>query len=313
MSTIVNRMTTDAQPTLIIIAGPTATGKTSIAIQLAKSFSTEIISSDSRQFYQELKIGTARPSDRELSEVPHHFIGHLSIHDNYNVSLFETDAILKLEQLFLTRRIAIMAGGSGLYINAVCHGIDDLPDPDNMLREDLKVLLNKYGIAALQQKVKELDPEYYKTVDLSNPKRLLRAIEVCMTTGKPFSSLRRNEQKNRNFRIVSIGLTRDRDELFNRINTRVEKMITEGLLDEVKSVYPFKGLNALNTVGYKELFDYLDGLTSFDKAIEKIKTNSRRYAKRQLTWFNKDKEITWFHPEDVDGIYNFIGKEIRET
>jgi tRNA dimethylallyltransferase len=302
----VNQMTTDPQHTLIVITGPTAVGKTSVAISLAKSLSTEIISADSRQFYKELKIGTARPTDEELAEVPHHFIGNISIHENYNVSLFETEALALLDNLFKTRKTVIIAGGSGLYINAVCHGIDDLPDPDSTLREELKASFAKHGIEFLREKVMDLDPDYYKTVDLSNPKRLLRAIEVCITTGKPYSSLRKNEHKPRNFRILKLGLNKERNELYADINRRVDKMVDEGLVEEARSLYPFRHRNALNTVGYKELFSYFDGLIPFEMAVENIKTNSRRYGKRQLTWFTKDKEITWYHPDDVSGIAKFV-------
>jgi len=299
-------MTIDSKPLLIVITGPTAIGKTSLSIKVATAFSTEIISADSRQFYKEMRIGTATPAAAELKAVPHHFIGHISIHDAYNVSHFEEDALKKLDQLFTGRDYIILTGGSGLYINAVCHGIDDLPDPDNGLRTKLKELYHAEGITALQDKVKEIDPEYYIEVDQSNPKRLLRAIEVCLTTGVTYSSLRKNKPKPRNFKVLKIGLTRNREELYRRINHRVDKMMDEGLLSEAKSLYSYRHLNALNTVGYKEVFDYLDAKITLDEAVEKIKTNSRRYAKRQLTWFRKDPEITWFHPDDLDDIINFI-------
>ncbi len=299
-------MTIDSRSLLIVITGPTAIGKTSLAIKVATAFSTEIISADSRQFYKEMRIGTATPAAAELKAVPHHFIGHISIHDTYNVSHFEEDALKKLDQLFTTRNQIILTGGSGLYINAVCHGIDDLPDPDNGLRNKLKELFDAHGIKALQDKVKEMDPEYYAEVDQSNPKRLLRAIEVCLTTGVTYSSLRKNKPKPRNFKVLKIGLTRDREELYRRIDHRVDKMMDEGFLSEAKALYTYRHLNALNTVGYKELFDHLDAKITLDEAVEKIKTNSRRYAKRQLTWFRKDPEINWFQADDLNGIMNII-------
>lgn len=299
-------MTIDSKPLLIVITGPTAIGKTSLAIKVASALSTEIISADSRQFYKEMRIGTGTPAVAELKAVPHHFIGHISIHDAYNVSHFEEDALKKLDQLFTSRDYIILTGGSGLYINAVCHGIDDLPDPDNGLRNKLKELFYAHGIKALQDKVKEIDPAYYAEVDQSNPKRLLRAIEVCLTTGVTYSSLRKNKPKTRNFKVLKIGLTRDREELYRRINHRVDKMMDEGFLSEAKALYTYRHLNALNTVGYKELFDHLDAKITIDEAVEKIKTNSRRYAKRQLTWFRKDPEITWFHADDLPGIMNAI-------
>ena len=302
-------MTIDSQPLLIVITGPTAAGKTSLAIEVASDFFTEIISADSRQFYKEMRIGTGAPTAAELKTVPHHFIGHISIHDVYNVSRFEEDALKKLDQLFTIRNPIILTGGSGLYINAVCHGIDDLPDPDNGLRSMLKDLYHTQGIKALQDKVKEIDPEYYADVDQSNPKRLFRAIEVCLTTGVTYSSLRKNKPKPRNFRVIKIGLNRDRQELYRRINHRVDKMMDEGFLSEAKALYCYRHLNALNTVGYKELFDHLDAKITLDEAVEKIKTNSRRYAKRQLTWFRKDPEITWFHADDLPGIMNAINEK----
>jgi tRNA dimethylallyltransferase len=306
----VTPMTIDA-PLLIVITGPTAVGKTSLSIQIAKHFSTEIISADSRQFYKELKIGTAVPSDEELNAVKHHFIGHLSIHDYYNVSRFESDALDLLGKLFSNHKTVVMTGGSGLYINGVCHGIDALPDPDDSLRRSLAALYTSGGIGVLREKLKELDPEYYRQVDLANPKRLLRALEVCMTAGVPYSSLRRNQPGKRSFHVLKAGLSLDREELFARINDRVDRMIASGLVEEARSMLPFRHLNALNTVGYKELFDHFDGKMSLDQAIKDIKTNSRRYAKRQLTWLRKDPAMTWFHPGDPERILNFIENFIQ--
>ena len=301
-------MNSDSPAILIVITGPTAVGKTSVSIELARTLSVEILSCDSRQFYKEMKIGTGRPSLNQLQLIPHHFIAHLSIHDNYNVSRFESDALQKLDQLFKTSPFALLVGGSGLYINAVCHGIDDLPDPDRALRDQLNNLYHTEGIKALQDKLWELDPIYFKHVDQSNPKRLLRAIEVCLTTGLMYSSLRKNEPKPRKFRILKIGLQRDREDLNNRINSRVDQMMEEGLLAEVKELIPFRHLNALNTVGYKELFDYFDGKYTLEQAVEKIKTHTRRFAKRQMTWFRKDQEIQWFHPDDLHKILQLIKK-----
>ncbi|MBE0663662.1 MAG: tRNA (adenosine(37)-N6)-dimethylallyltransferase MiaA [Bacteroidales bacterium] len=296
-------------PLLIVLAGPTAVGKTGVALQLAQEFGTEIISSDSRQFYREMKIGTAIPSPEELSVVTHHFIGHLSIHDRYDVSRFETEALARLEQLFLEHKLVIMTGGSGLYINAVCKGFDELPDRDRGLRKKLQALFDNEGIAALQDKLKKLDPLYFEKVDKNNPNRLLRAIEVCEATGKPYSQLRKGQVKERPFRILKIALNRDREELFERIAARTNQMMAEGLLDEVKSLLPYRHENALNTVGYKELFEHLDGNISLEEAITNIKTNTRRYAKRQLTWFKKDHEYHWFHPERIAEIATLIATE----
>jgi len=306
-------MTTDPSRWLIVVTGPTAVGKTSVSIEIAKHFSTEIISADSRQFFKEISIGTARPSVEELRTVHHHFIGHLSIADRYNVSGFEMDALKLLELLFQHHRVIVMTGGSGLYINAVCHGIDELPDPDPALRELLRELLKTQGIIPLQEKLCELDPVYYKQVDQDNPIRLIRAIEVSVMTGLPYSSFRKNKPKPRSFKTVKIGLTRDRPELFERINSRVDQMMMNGLLEEARNVYPFRHVNALNTVGYKELFAFFDGLMTLEEAIEKIRTNTRRFARRQLTWFDKDKDIRWFHPDEYQKIINYINSAINVT
>jgi tRNA dimethylallyltransferase len=301
-----NPMITDPKSTLLVVTGPTAVGKTSLTLNLAQFLKTEIISADSRQFYREMRIGTARPGEDELHLVHHHFVGHISIHDRYNVSRFESDAMNLLGKLFRDHQIVIMTGGSGLYINAICYGIDDLPDPDDTLRDELKTKYAQEGIESLRTKLRLLDPVYYGEVDIANPKRLLRALEVCISTGRPFSELRKNEHKPRDFDIIRIGLTRDKEELYRRINDRVGRMMEEGLLEEVGKLLPFQHLNALNTVGYKELFPYFDGLISLESAIENIKIHSRRYAKRQMTWFRKDKSIRWFHPDQVAEILNFV-------
>ncbi len=296
--------------TLIVIVGPTAVGKTAMAIEIARYFQTEILSADSRQFYKELHIGVASPTDDELKLAKHHFIGNLSISDNYNVSMYETEALLCLDQIFRNKNTAVLVGGSGLYINAVCKGIDELPDPEESLREEIKENFEKQGIEYLRNQLKILDPEYYNQVDLANPKRLMRAIEVCLTTGKTYSSLRVNQQKPRNFNIIKIGLNLTREILYVRINKRVDNMLEEGLLAEAESFFSYRQLNALNTVGYKELYEYMDAKVSLEFAIEKIKINSRRYAKRQLTWFNRDEEINWFEATEKNKIIDFIEASI---
>jgi tRNA dimethylallyltransferase len=291
---------------LIVITGPTAVGKTQLAVDLAIKLQTEIISADSRQFFRELKIGTAVPSDQALSCVKHHFIGNLSIHDHFNVSDFEVQALSVIENLFVTNKYAIVAGGSGMYIDALCSGIDDFPDTDPMLRISLEKAYNEYGISYLRNQLKLLDPEYYRQVDAANHKRLLRALEVCMTTGKTYSSLRLNTIRKRPFHIIKIGLNLPRNELFERIGKRVDQMMAEGLEAEARMLYPQRSLNALNTVGYKELFNYFDGDDTLERAVENIKTNTRRYAKRQLTWLARDKSIQWFAPEQFTEIESFI-------
>lgn len=292
--------------TLIVVTGPTAIGKTELAIEVAKHFDTEIISADSRQFYKEMSIGTAKPKEAELQAAPHHFVGHLSVNDYYNVSRFEQDVLQLLDKLFKKHDYVVITGGSGLYIDAVCHGIDKLPDADEKLRAKLNRIHMEQGIEPLRQKLKELDPDYFSEVDLNNPKRLMRAIEVCMLTGKKYSELRKKESPERDFEIIKIGLNTEREKLFDRINRRVDKMIEVGLINEVKSLEKYRHLNALNTVGYKEIFAFLDGIYSREEAIEKIKTNTRRYAKRQLTWFKRDEEISWFEPEEGRRIIDFI-------
>jgi len=304
-------MNTNKPKTLIVILGPTAVGKTAMAINIARQFDTEIISADSRQFYRELNIGVASPSPEELSAAKHHFIGNLSIHDDYNVSKYETEALQCLEEIFRKKNTAVLVGGSGLYIDAVCKGIDELPDPEASLREEIKHLFQQEGIDALRSQLRILDPVYYNIVDLANPKRLMRAIEVCLTSGKTYSSLRINHQTQRPFHIIKIGLTREREVLYNTINLRVDIMMEMGLLDEVKKLLPFKDLNALNTVGYKELFAYLDDEYSLTSAIEKIKVNSRRYAKRQMTWFRRNEEIRWFDANKEMEIIDFLKNSLQ--
>ena len=291
---------------LIVILGPTGVGKTKVAVEVAKKLNTEIISCDSRQIYKELKIGTAVPSEKELAEIKHHFIQTKSIHDYYNASMFEFEVLELLDKLFIKCDHVLMAGGSGLYINTVCDGIDDLPAVDPDLRKELIEKYDNEGIEGLRKQLKLLDPEYYAIVDLKNHKRILKAIEVSLATGKPYSSFLKHRKKERPFSILKIGLSIEREELYSRINKRVDKMVEEGLLDEAKKYHKDKHLNSLNTVGYKELFDYLDNNTTLDKAIELIKRNSRNYARKQLTWFRKDKDIKWFNPEDIGQIIVFI-------
>jgi tRNA dimethylallyltransferase len=278
---------------LIILLGPTGVGKTELSLQMAEELKTEIISCDSRQMYREMKIGTAAPTEKELKRVPHHFIGHLSIHDYYSCGRFEIDALAKCNELFQKHDTVIMTGGSMLYIDAVCKGIDDIPNIDEELRQSLLERYQNEGIENIRQELKILDPDYYKIVDLQNHKRIIHALEVCIQSGKTYSSFRSETKKERPFIIEKIGLNRPREILYNRINERVDIMMENGLLEEARNLYPFKGLNALNTVGYKELFNYFDGTWTLDFAIQMIKQNSRRYAKKQLTWFNRDPEIAW--------------------
>ncbi len=278
---------------LIVIAGPTAVGKTSYAIKLAQRYDTEILSADSRQFYRELQIGTAAPTEEELAAAPHHFIGNLSIHDYYNVSMYEQEAMQLIDDLFQKHDKLIVVGGSGLYIDALCYGIDELPDADERLRSEIKRRYAEEGIEYLQKEVERLDPEFYKVVDQNNHKRLQRALEVCLATGKTYSSQRTNKKKSRPFAIRKLVLNMERELLYERINRRVDLMMEAGLLDEVKSHLPFRELNALKTVGYTELFRYLDGAISLEQAVTDIKTNSRRYSKRQVTWFKRYDDFEW--------------------
>jgi len=295
---------------LIVILGPTGIGKTALSIEVAKYLGAEIISCDSRQIYKELRIGTAVPEPHELSAVKHHFIGNKSIFDYYNASLFEEEVIELLEKLHAERDFVVMVGGSGMYIDAVVQGIDYLPTIDQELRADLLEKYREFGIEYLRRELKILDPEYYKIVDLKNPKRILKGLEVSLQTGKPYSSFRINERKPRNFTTVQIGLEMDREILYNRINQRVDKMMQEGLLAEAKQFYEHKALNSLNTVGYKEIFDYLSGEYSLEKAVELIKRNSRHYAKRQLSWFKRDESINWFEPSKKSEILTFLSNLI---
>lgn len=296
--------------TLIVIVGPTAIGKSAIAIKIASHFKTEIISADSRQFYKELNAGTAKPAPEELRQVKHHFINSLSIHDAYDVGQFEMDAIKCLGKIFNDHEIAVAVGGSGLFIDALCHGLDQLPESDPDLRNELKKLFHGEGIEALQGKLSELDPEYYHVVDRSNPHRLIRAIEVCLLTGMKYSDLRKKTKKKRDFTILKIGLDDDRLKVYRKINERVDAMIKNGLAEEAKIFHAWHHLNALQTVGYKEFFEYFEKRSSLEETVELIKRNTRRYAKRQLTWFRKDPEIKWFRPEEKNEIIEFLDSQI---
>lgn len=295
---------------LIVIAGPTGIGKTKISVQIAQKLGTEIISADSRQIYKELSIGTAVPSEEELKAVKHHFIQTKSIYEYYNASMFEFEVIDLLKERFRYFDTMIMTGGSGMYINAVCEGIDELPTIDPELRKSLLNRLQNEGIESLRFELKQLDPEYYEKTDLKNPKRILKALEVCLMTGKTYSSMLTKTKKKRDFNIIKIALHRDRQELYRIIEKRVDNMIEQGLLEEAKQFYDSRHLNALNTVGYKELFGYFSGEYSLDYAISLIKRNTRRYAKRQLSWFKRDKDIRWFQPDEVQKISQYIENQI---
>ena len=292
---------------LITVVGATAIGKTCLSIELAKHFQTEIISSDSRQFYKEMSIGTAVPSEDELRQVKHHFIQNRSIFENYNVGDFERDTITKLNKLFKKHQIVIMVGGSGLYVNAVLNGLDNFPDINPEIRNQLKLDLKEKGISFLQERLNELDPISYQKIDIENKQRLIRALEICIGTNKPFSSFLRKKESKRNFIPIKIGITANREIIYDKINQRVDIMIENGLIAEAKKLYPYKELNALQTVGYRELFTYFDNKITLDFAISEIKKNTRRFAKRQNTWFKKDKEIKWFdYQYEIKSVINFI-------
>ena len=285
-----------SNPTLIVIAGPTASGKTATAIEVAKALNTVIINADSRQFYKEMSIGTAVPTPKELQEVKHYFVQHISILDNYDVAAYEKDVMILLRKLFMEHDQVVLTGGSGLFIDAVCKGIDAMPDIDKAVRQKVEQLFREGGLTALQQEVQRLDPEYWTIVDRKNPRRLQRALEVCFQTGKTFTSFRTSTSAKRDFDIVKYALLWDKQQLYNRINLRVEQMLSQGLVEEARRLYPYRKYNALNTVGYKELFEYFDGKTNLMEAIEQIKLNTRHYAKRQMTWLRRDQEYNWINP-----------------
>lgn len=298
-------------PTLIVLIGPTGVGKTELSLKIAEHCHTEIISSDSRQLYADLKIGTAAPTPEQLKRVPHHFVGTLQLTDYYSAARYEEEVMEKLKELFQTHSSVVMTGGSMMYIDAVCKGIDDIPTIDSDTRELMLKRYEKEGLEALCAELKLLDPEYYAQVDVKNPKRVIHALEICYMTGKTYTSFRTRSQKKRPFNILKIGLRREREELYERINRRVDLMMEEGLLEEAKRVYPYRSLNSLNTVGYKELFKFLDGEWELPFAIEKVKQNSRIYSRKQMTWFKRDADITWFHPDQETEIMTFINNHLH--
>ena len=299
------------KPTLIVLIGPTGVGKTELSLAIAEKYHSAIISSDSRQLYSDLKIGTAAPTPEQLERVKHYFVGTLRLTDYYSAAQFEAEALGKLEELFKQNPVEVMTGGSMMYVDAVCKGIDDIPTVDKETRD---LLLRRYETEGLEQlcaELKLLDPEYYKIVDRKNHKRVIHALEICYMTGKTYTSFRTRSKKERPFHILRIGLFRDREELYNRINRRVDMMMEQGLLEEARAVYPYRQLNSLNTVGYKELFNYFDGTWTLPFAIEKIKQNSRIYSRKQMTWFKRDPDITWFHPDEPDMVFAFLDQKLQ--
>lgn len=300
------------KPTLIVLIGPTGIGKTDLSLEIAEKYHTSIISSDSRQLYSDLKIGTAAPTPEQLARVPHYFVGILKLTDYYSAARYEEEVMKKLEELFPANPVIVLTGGSMMYVDAVCKGIDDIPTVDEETRRYMMERYNLEGLEALCAELKLRDPEYYNIVDLKNPKRVIHALEICYMTGKTYTSFRTQTQKERPFHIIKIGLKRDREELYERINRRVDIMLEEGLLEEARKVYPYRELNALNTVGYKELFNYFDGTWDLPFAVEKIKQNSRIYSRKQVTWFKRDADITWFHPDQKQEILQYIDGQIEK-
>lgn len=296
---------------LIVIVGPTGVGKTELCLQIAEHLNIPIVNADSRQIFSEIPIGTAAPTPEQQQRVKHYFVGNHRLDDYYSASLFEEDVMqLLTDNLFNTSDVALMSGGSMMYIDAVCNGIDDIPTIDDNTREWMKQRLETEGLPRLVEELKLLDPEHWKIVDRNNPRRVVHALEICHMTGKTYTSFRQNAKKQRPFDIIKIGLNRDREELYNRINARVLQMFDEGLVDEALAVYDKRGLNSLNTVGYKETFEYLDGLITIDQCIFNIQSNSRRYCRKQQTWFKRDKNIMWFHPDNIKEIINYIDNQL---
>ena len=296
---------------LIVIVGPTGVGKTELCLQIAEHLNIPIVNADSRQIFSEIPIGTAAPTPEQQQRVKHYFVGNHHLDDYYSASLFEEDVMqLLTDNLFNTSDVALMSGGSMMYIDAVCNGIDDIPTIDDNTREWMKQRLETEGLPRLVEELKLLDPEHWKIVDRNNPRRVVHALEICHMTGKTYTSFRQNAKKQRPFDIIKIGLNRDREELYNRINARVLQMFDEGLVDEALAVYDKRGLNSLNTVGYKETFEYLDGLITINQCIFNIQSNSRRYCRKQQTWFKRDKNIMWFHPDNIKEIINYIDKQL---
>ena len=288
------------------MTGPTAVGKTDVCLQVARQFDIPIINADSRQLFRELKIGTAAPTEEQMAQVKHYFVGSLSIGDYYSASMYEQDVLQLLDTLFQDSDYALLSGGSMMYIDAVCNGIDDIPTVDDKTRDTLKRRLAEEGLEPLVEELHRLDPEHWAIVDRQNPRRVVHALEICLMTGKTYTSFRKAEKKERPFQIIKIGLNRDREELYHRINVRVDQMMAQGLLNEVRAMNEYRNVNALNTVGYKELFNYLDGLWTLDEAVERIKGNTRRYARKQLTWFKRDLQMRWFHPDDIQNMLTYI-------
>lgn len=294
--------------TLLVITGPTAVGKTALCIDIAKHYGIPIINADSRQIYRELRIGTATPTEEQLRSVKHYFVGSISIDDYYNASMYEQEVLTLLDEQFKHSPIQLLTGGSMMYIDAVCNGIDDIPTIREDIREEMKRRYAEEGLEVLCEDLKRLDPEHYEIVDRKNHRRVIHALEICYQTGTTYSSFRKQEKKQRPFRIVKIGLNREREELYNRINQRVDQMMDDGLLDEVRSLQDKRSNNALNTVGYKEMFTYLDGTWSLEEAVERMKGNTRRYARKQLTWFKREEDIQWFHPSQKEDILKYISQ-----
>ena len=300
----------EKKPTLLVLLGPTGVGKTNISMRLADEFASPIVSSDSRQFYRELKIGTAAPTEDQLAQVKHYFIGTHSIFELYSAGQYELDAMELLSDLFQKHSVVMLVGGSMMYIDSICNGIDDIPTVDAETRQYWQDVYAEKGLEYIQEELKRLDPKHYAEVDLQNYKRVLHALEICSITGKPFSDIRTGKKKERPFNIVKIGLNREREELYARINLRVDEMMAEGLLEEAGEFYEQRHLNTLNTVGYKEIYEYMSGNWTLDFAVNMIKQDSRRYAKKQLSWFNRDKEIAWFHPDQEEEIIEFVKSKI---
>ncbi len=292
--------------TLVVLLGPTGVGKTEVALQIAEHLQSPIINADSRQLFAEIPIGTAAPTKEQQERVKHYFVGTLHLTDYYSAAKYEEDVLQLLNQLFNKQQMALLSGGSMMYIDAVCQGIDDIPTVDEATRTLMKRKLETEGLDALVAELKVLDPEHYKIVDLHNPRRVIHALEICHMTGNTYTSYRKNTKKIRPFNIIKIGLNRTREEMYERINNRVLKMMNQGLIEEAKAVYPQKGLNALNTVGYKELFAYFDGDISLDDAILKMQSNTRQYMRKQVTWFKRDNQIKWFSPTNIEEIINYI-------
>lgn len=301
----------NSKPTLIVLIGPTGIGKTDLSLNIAEHYNTEIISADSRQLYADLKIGTAAPTPEQLARVKHHFVGTLQLTDYYSAAQYEAEVMKKLDELFKKHSVIVLTGGSMMYVDAVCKGIDDIPTVDEETRKTLMQHYENVGLERLCAELKILDPEYYDIVDKKNPKRVIHALEICYMTGQTYTSFRTSQTKERPFNIIKVGLRREREELYARINKRVDIMMEDGLLEEAQSVYQYKNLNSLNTVGYKEMFKYLDGEWELPFAIEKIKQNSRIYSRKQVTWFKRDTDITWFHPDDTDNIMSFIEERLN--